>query len=319
MRSASFITITKELLTQRRKDAKTLRFEKTFSSGKRFFAFFAPLHLCVFALIFFLPVTAQKVALLSPDGTEQSKAFAARLVENLEDKVNLLDGDLSVAAYLSVSPSTPFNLTATDSKLIGSAIGCEFFVLVRSATQRRSAFRRDEYYETYAHIYVVSSRTGRLVFWKNQKREAAKPDAAAKLLDDSVDDLAKELVLKINSAQRDERNSPPILSIEEVPDADSPNTKDFKAPIPYRRIKPEYTTEAALYGVTATIEILVDMDSNGSITRTEIVRWAGFGLDESVEKTVRAMNWRPAMRDRKPLAMRFLLRYNFKKIEKEDQ
>ena len=319
MRSANFITITKELLTQRRKDAKTLRFEKTFSSGKRFFAFFVPLHLCVFALIFFLPVTAQKVALLSPDGTEQSKTFAVRLGERLEDKVNLLDGDLSVAAYQSVSPLTPFNLTATDSKLIGSAIGCEFFVLLRSATQRRSAFRRDEYYEAYAHLYVISSRTGRLVFWKNQKREAAKPDAAAKLLDDSVDGLAKELIEKIKTAQSDERNSPLAPSIEEVPDADSPNPNDFKAPIPYRRIKPEYTTEAALYSVTATVEILVDTDANGTISRTEIVRWAGFGLDESVEKTVRAMNWRPAMRDGKPLAMRFLLRYNFKKIEKEEQ
>jgi hypothetical protein len=319
MRSASFITITKELLTQRRKDAKTLRFEKTFSSGKRFFAFFAPLHLCVFALIFFLPVTAQKVALLSPDGTEKSKDFANRFRERLEDKVNLLDGDLSVAAYLSVSPSTPFNLTATDSKLIGSAIGCEFFVLVRSATQRRSAFRRDEYYETYAHIYVVSSRTGRLVFWKNEKREAAKPESAAKLLDDSVDSLVKEVASTIKTTQNDERNAPLEPSIEEVPDTDSPLAKDFKAPVPYRRTKPEYTTEAALYGVTATVEILVDADANGAIIRTEIVRWAGFGLDETVEKAVRAMNWRPAMRRNKPLPMRFLLRYNFKKQDKEDQ
>ena len=277
------------------------------------------LRLCFFGILFLVPVTAQKVALLSPDATEQTKAFAARLGDRLEDKVNLLDGDLSLAAYQAVSPTTPFNLTATDSKLIGSAIGCEFFILVRSATQRRSAFRRDEYYETYAHIYVVSSRTGRLVFWKNQKREAAKPESAAKLLDDSVDSLIKEVASTIKTAQNDERNPQLEPAIEEVPDADSPLAKDFKAPVPYRRVKPEYTTEAALYSVTATVEILVDADANGAITHARIVRWAGFGLDESVEKAVRAMNWRPAMRKNKPLPMRFLLRYNFKKIEKEDQ
>lgn len=262
---------------------------------------------------------AQKVALLAPDGPERSMAFAARLRERLEDKINLLDGDLGLAAYQSISPSTPFNLTTGESKLIGTAIGSDFFILVKSAAQRRSAFRRDEYYEAYAHIYLVSSRTGQLVFWKNQTYEAAKPDAAAKLLYNSVDSLAKELVLKIKTAQSAERNSPLAPSIEEVPEQDSPLAKDFKAPIPYRRIKPEYTTEAAFYGVTATVEMLVDTDASGEITRTEIARWAGFGLDESVEKTVRAMNWRPAMRGGKPLPMRFLLRYNFKKIEKEDQ
>ena len=40
-------------------------------------------------------------------------------------------------------------------------------------------------------------------------------------------------------------------------------------------------------------------------------------LDESVDKTVRAMNWRPAERNGKSLPMRFLVRYNFKKIDKE--
>ena len=230
----------------------------------------------------------------------------------------MLDGDLAMTAYRSVSLASPFNLTTTESKLIGTAIGCDFFILVKSAIQRRSAFRRDEYYEAYAHVYVVSSRTGRLVFWKNQKFEASKPDAAAKQLYDSTENLATELAAVIKLAQKTSLNEQPAQPIEEVPDADSPLAKDLKAPIPYHRIKPEYTTEAALYGITATVEILVDTDANGAITRTEIVRWAGYGLEESVEKAVRAMSWRPAFRGVKPLAMRFLLRYNFKKIDKED-
>lgn len=261
---------------------------------------------------------AQKVALLTPDGAEQSKKFAALVGEHLEEKINLLDNDLSFAAYQSISPTTPFNLTTAESKLIGTAIGCDLFILLRSATQRRSSFRRDEYYEAYAHIYVVSSRNGRLLFWKNQKFESSKPDSAAEQLYDSTDNLANEIAAAIKLTYKTKIKEPPAPLIEEVPDADSPTAKDLKAPIPYSRIKPEYTAEAALYGVTATVEILVDTNAHGEITRTEIVRWAGYGLDESVEKAVRAMNWRPAFRSGKPLAMRFLLRYNFKKIDKEE-
>ncbi len=306
MRSASFIT------NSRRQRAKSKR-QNGFVITTRFC-----LVLPFYFLLFTFATPSQRVALLTPDGAEQSKKIAARIGEHLENKIDLLDSDLSLAAYQSVSPTTPFNLTTTESKLIGTAIGCDFFILIKSAIQRRSAFRRDEYYEAYAHVYVVSSRTGRLVFWKNQKFEASKPDAAAKQLYDSTENLATELAAVIKLAQKTSLNEQPAQPIEEVPDADSPLAKDLKAPIPYHRIKPEYTTEAALYGITATVEILVDTDANGAITRTEIVRWAGYGLEESVEKAVRAMSWRPAFRGVKPLAMRFLLRYNFKKIDKED-
>lgn len=271
--------------------------------------------------LFLLTLTtpSQRVAIVTPDGSPQSKEFAERVVTALAGKVTVLDSDLVSIAYRSVSHDSPFNLTAAESKLTGTTIGCDFLILLKSATQRRSAFRRNEYYESYAHIFVVSSRTGRLVFWKNQKHEAPKPDAAAKQLSDAADDLSKEIVAAIKSTQKHEVSESPPPPIEEVPEPDSAAAKDFKAPIPYRRIKPEYTAEAALYGVAATVEILVDTDQNGVITRTEIVRWAGYGLDESVEKTVRAMNWRPAMRAQRALPMRFLLRYNFKRIEKEDQ
>jgi TonB family protein len=84
-------------------------------------------------------------------------------------------------------------------------------------------------------------------------------------------------------------------------------------------MKPDYTPQAALHDVTATVDILVDVGASGVVIRTRIVRWAGFGLDESVEKTVRAMNWRPAERNGKSVPMRFLLRYNFKKLDKDKE
>ena len=84
------------------------------------------------------------------------------------------------------------------------------------------------------------------------------------------------------------------------------------------RISPEYTAIADFYNVEATVDISVDIDSDGKILHTEIVRWAGYALDESVTEAVRKMNWRPAERKGKFLPMRILLRYNFKDIEDEN-
>ena len=309
MRLPNFITKTEKFLTQSRKVAKTRR-----CKGLPFFANFATLHLCVFALIFFIPVAAQKVAILTPDKTDQSRVFAERLFGAFGKKITLLDADLASAAYNSTTLSNPFNMTTDESKEVGMVIGCEFFVLVRSVIQRRSASGRDDYYEAYAALYIVSTRTGRLIEWRLQKFEAIKPETSAKLLQESTTKLAADIEARIAAIAKAEISEPTPPEMEEPPDQNSPPNANFRSPVPYRRIKPEYTAEAALYDIAATVDILVDTDAAGSITRTEIVRWAGYGLDESVERAVRQMNWRPAERNGKTLPMRFLLRYNFKKL-----
>ena len=249
-----------------------------------------------------------------PDKTDASRDFAERLGEQLAIKANVLDFSLAESAYASVSPATPFNLPAEESKRLGAAIGCDFFILLRSANQRRSSFQKAEYYESYAAIFLVSARTGRLVLWTMPTFEASKVSAAAALLAGSVSLIAAKIVESMRSAVREEIAERDDVSIEEVPEENSPEAKNFRSPVPYRRIKPEYTAKAAFYDVVATIDILVDLSASGVILRTRIVRWAGYGLDESVDKTVRAMNWLPATRNGKSLPMRFLLRYNFKKV-----
>jgi len=300
--------------TQRRKEAKTQ--EKSRNRLQQLFLIplnFATLRLCVFALIFSLPVAAQKVAVLTPDRSDASRAFAEKLEAKLAGKFTVVDGSMSEAAFAAADIETPFNLTIAQSQTVGQAIGCDVFILAKSDTLRRSSTKQIEYYESYAAIYVVSSRTGRLVFWKLQKFEATTAQNAQKPLNDSVDDMAFEIVEKARSVVKSELTEPAAPQMEEPPQEGTRATKNFRAPIPYRRVKPEYTADAFLYGVEATVEIIVDLDAKGRILRTQIVRWAGYGLDDSVEKTVRAMTWRPAERNGKALPMRFLLRYNFRK------
>ena len=309
MRLRRFITGKSERigLTQRRRGAETQR-----KISKKSFAL---LRLCVFALILAFPVFAQKIAVLTPDQTVGSQIFAARLEKSLSQNYNILDASLSEAAFRSNSYENPFNLSSTEAKNIGARVGCNYFLLVKYETLRRSSFKKDEYYESYAVIYAVSSRTGNLVFWKLNSFEADKPSAAEKKLFDSIDATAKEISDNLQAAKYREITQTENRNIEELPLENSPEAKNFRPPLPYRRIKPEYTATANFYDIEATVDISVDVDENGKILRTEITRWAGYGLDESVTEAVRKMNWRPATRSGKLLPLRILLRYNFKNIE----
>jgi hypothetical protein len=281
------------------------------------FSVFRFLSLCVFALILSFPLFAQKLAVLVPEKNGQSEDFAGKLETSLSAKLKVLDDSLSEAAFRAEDYENPFNLTVKESKIIGARVGCDYFLLVRASNQRRSTFAKPEFYESYAAVYAVSARTGRLVFWKLKSFEAETRAQADALLSASTDDLASEIFEKLKTVGKDELNEKRAGNIEELPPEDSLESKNFRPPLPYKRIKPEYTALASLYFVEATVDIEIEVDETGKLLKTEIVRWAGFGLDESVTDAIRKMNWRPASRNGKTLPLRVLLRYNFKKLEKE--
>jgi hypothetical protein len=264
-----------------------------------------------------LTTAAQSISILSPGGEETSRSIAAKIEAILAAKFRIVDAAMSEAAFSSAKTENPFNMTTERSRAIGAAIGCDYFILVNSATLRRSSSARPAYYESHAAIYAVSTRTGRLIFWRLQRFEALKGQAAWASLDDAIDTTALDLENDLRLTAKQELTESTLHAMEEPPDDNTPAAKDFRPPVPYRRLKPEYTSDAFLYDVTATVDIVVDLDKDGKILRTQIERWAGYGLDESVGKAVRSMNWRPAMRSGKALPMRFLVRYNFKKIEKD--
>lgn len=279
--------------------------------------------LCVLICALSSTATTQRIAIIEPEpnGNEE---YVDLISESLREKgVKVMDRSAAFAAYSSSELRSPFNLSSEEAKQIGAAAGCDQFILIKTDAQRRSSFQKKEYYEATAFIYVVSSRTGKLVKWlmfNNQN------DTQEKALNDIVSSIPKH-ALEIKNAIEETNNfdkqivspsDPKSIKIE-VLDEVSADDKSFRAPIPFKRIKPVYTQLAYLFSITATIDAEVDIDSTGSITRLEIVRWAGYGLDESVSDAIRAMNWRPAERSGKTLPMRVLLRYNFKKLDKEDQ
>lgn len=278
--------------------------------------FFAMLFLCL--ALFSSPVAAQRVAVIAPDKSVRSEELAEKLLESFPPPIRGVEISMAAAAFESVPVENPYNLSIEETRRIGMVIGSEYFVLIATSTQRRSSSAKPTYFEAYASIFLASSRTGRLVFWTLARAEGDTPESADEFLMQSTVKMAGELSQKINASREEELAVKPFAPFEEVPGEGAPESAGLMPPLPFKRIKPEYTLTAFLYDVRATVDVLVDVTADGEIANTEISRWAGYGLDESVIEAVRKMNWRPATRNGRKLPMRVLLRYNFTKIDKTE-
>jgi hypothetical protein len=225
---------------------------------------------------------------------------------------------MTAAAYTAGRPPDPFNMTSDEAKRVGSAIGSDVFIVLGTGTRRRAKIDGPDKFESFAALYVLSSRSGLLTAWKLVNAEADEPAVSRTHLIRSFAAKTEGILTGIDQALKENSSWKPAKNFEEIPESESPAASGFRPPVPYRRLKPEYTRAAYLYDVTATVEATVELDDKGQIQHIDITRWAGYGLDESVAAAIRSMNWRPAERAGKPLPIRFLLRYNFKKTEKDD-
>jgi hypothetical protein len=285
---------------------------------------------CFFAaiILFTFDVKAQdtkrlNIAVLDFGETQTGKLSTERVFNSLlqEKDFMLVDRDLSRAAARGVGYKGSLNLMIEEARDIGAAIGSEVFITGDAQTIRRSS-SSESYYESYASIFIVSTRTGKLVMWERPSAKANTQEEAEKKILTELAQAVKRYAEKIRSWQRGESEeralsvgkSVPV--IEEVPQEGTGQAESFRPPQPYRRIRPVYTDIAAQADVEATVDALVDLNERGEVIKIDIVRWAGFGLDESVINAVKPSYFRPAMREGKPFPIRVLLRYNFRRPAK---
>ncbi len=275
--------------------------------------------LAAFAAVIFLsavPGFAASFAVIAPDKSEISAQFADGIIGSLgPDAVDRLAAE---TAFGTLGIETPFNQTAEDARRAGRVIGADVIVLIRAEVIRRSAFGRDKYFEAAAAVYVVSARTGRLVEWFLVAADEDTEKEAAEALLERGRVIADRIRESGTAAIREDVS---ISGPDELPGLviiDTPSAAGVRAPMPYRRLRPEYTIEASRFRLQATVDAEVDIDAEGRVAQIEFTRWAGYGLEASVEKAIRSMNWRPGERNGKPLPARVLLRYNFTKVEREE-
>lgn len=261
-----------------------------------------------------------RVGLSDWGGEPLGRACAARLAETMTADKQLSINDLSEtqAALRGAGYTDSLNLTLAEARDLGGATGSDYLLLARTATEELSDLARPRYAAAYTALVLVSGRTGRLVLWREIRTEGPTLETVAKTLPEMVATHAQEFGAAIQTweaqelqAEIERRAKPPVM-IPEAPALDSPDAQGLRLPAPYRRLSPAYPASAARVQAVGTVDVMVTLDAQGAVLETEIMRWAGFGLDEAATETVRRMNFRPAQRDGKNVPLRVLLRYNFR-------
>lgn len=258
---------------------------------------------------------APRIAIVSLQGEQGSEVTL--LLERVVSKFNPVDPDLTRRAVKGASYSGSLNMSVGDAKSLGESIGCEFYFAGLARTVRRIGTRDETYFESLAGIYLIETRTGRLVtFTMVRERAPTDSEATGKMLASlkaHVIDLEQAIYGAFKRSQDEARTLPQADELEVIDLDGSLTPGGVSPPVFYERLKPEYTDIAASIDLVATVEISAIFGTAGRVESSEIVRWAGFGLDESALATVRKLRFKPAIKQGKPISVRGLVRYNFKK------
>ena len=234
-------------------------------------------------------------------------------------RVVVIDGAQLRPALAGVGYDGSINLSAEDARRLGSALGCDFFIIGKAETLTRSEREKQSHEETLIGLMIVDGRSGQLaVFDFIAEKSAARADS----LDGAAKTLTARASLYIDRAlafraarfRIQNTSSPAIDPVEDIPEEGSKRSAGFSAPVFLNRVKPEYTSEADRAAISATVEAKVIFRRNAEVGEIEITRWAGFGLDESAARAIRQLKFKPATRDGQPVSVRAVIRYNFRRV-----
>jgi TonB family protein len=285
--------------------------------------------ICAICGLLFLVANCQardSVSVLDFGATEAGKTVAEKLRAQFRASGDFLvaDADLTRSAAIGVGYAGSLNLSVNEARDLGAALASDFYVLGDAQVLRRSSFEKPVYYEAYCSVFLVSSRTGRLLEWQRPSFNSDQASKANELLLEHLPTLSQKILVAMRRASEDERiqrtvvPTSPVPLIEEAPDDEqAAAAQGLRLPRPYRRLRPEYPKTAALAEAEATVDVAVDIGADGEVGDVQVVRWAGFGLDDATVATVRQMHFFPAMKNGTAISLRVLLRYNFRKPPKE--
>jgi len=241
-------------------------------------------------------------------------------------RVSLIHQSILKPALAGIGYDGSINMSKDQARRLGAAIGCDFFIMGKSEALTRSARENESHEEAYAGVLIIDARTGALALFDFIAEKAASREAAVngviRTLSSRVSGYVDRITQirdasRIQSSQdsaRESTRSSLAEPIEEVPEEGSTRAVGFTPPEVLNRVKPEYTSEAEQADIAAVVEAMVVFRSNGEVGHIEITRWAGFGLDESSERAIRQLKFKPATRDGKPITVRALVRHNFRRL-----
>jgi TonB family protein len=270
---------------------------------------------CWLMLIFFFFVTAfaqPRIAILDFNGEVETSQQLRKLAE--KDGVALVNEQQLMLATKGAGYNGNLNLKIEDARALGLSIGCDFYLIGTAKVQRRLLSEREFYFDVMIAAYVVETQSGRLIKFLFEQARTEKERIAGERL--------KELTKTIWRQTSDALKSSAILTevnqIADVYDLDSTEAAklQIKPPQFFRRLRPIYTATADFMGIAATVELKVIFQSNGQIGNVEVIRWAGFGLEDSALATVKQLRFEPAKLQNKPVNVSAVVQYNFRQEEK---
>jgi TonB family protein len=234
-------------------------------------------------------------------------------------RVALIDRSQSQPALKGVGYSGSINMTRDEARGLGAAIGCDFFIIGKKDVSTRSRTKGESHEEALAGVMIVDGRTGVLARFDFLSEKAATKEAALAAVMKAIEARAQSYVDRMNEcrAEREATNRSNATGserIEDLPDAETASGAGFKPPEFSNRVKPEYAEPAERADISATVEAVAVFRMNGEVGEVQVIRWAGFGLDESAERAIRSLKFKPATRDGKPISVRATVRYNFRRL-----
>lgn len=262
------------------------------------------------------PVRLAVVDLVGDEGRGFSTLLRdAALASN--NKVELLDDDLVRAASRGAGYTGNLNLSRDDARVLGQSLGCDFYILGKVQSARRQETGEQFYFDALAGLFFVETRTGKLILFVFERAKAQDESKARNQLKEILNRNWPRYAEAIQFARQQH-----LLAVENIaqpsPSAVEVLTDDIAAqgvqqPVFYQRLKPDYTEQADLAGIVATVELEAVFRDDGTVGEIDVVKWAGFGLDESAIATVKKLRFKPAERGEKKLTIKGLVRYNFRR------
>jgi TonB family protein len=246
----------------------------------------------------------------------EKAAAAIERAFGADARTSLVDPSLIRSALSGIAYDGSINMSREEARRLGSAMGCDFFIIGKTDAATRSEREHESHEEALVGLMIVDGRTGELALFdfvneKSAEMEAA-ADAAARALaarsPGYIDRISRFLLSRQVIQPSDSER------VEDQPEEGSRRATGFTPPEFLNRVKPEYTEAAEKADITATVEATVVFQASGNIGQIEINRWAGFDLDDSARRAISQLKFKPATRDGKPISIRGVVRYNFRRV-----
>lgn len=206
------------------------------------------------------------------------------------------------------------NLSLDDARALGLSIGCDYYFIGLAKALRRMVSEKEFYFDVMVGAFLVETRSGKLTRFSFEKAQVAKENLTNRQLTELAEKIWRQSADVIKSPFQETSNDQQIEAYDLS--SDEAVKLNIKPPQFYRRIKPEYNDTAEFAGITATIELKAVFQSDGKIGAVEVIRWGGFGLDESSVVTVKKLRFDPAKLNGRPVSVSAVVQYNFRKEEK---